>query len=239
MDGTFPSGARLPTELELQESFGVSRTVVRDALRTLQVRGLVDVRRGTGTTVRSTPADAYSIAAATMLLRSKLTIGDVFRARAALETQLTIVAARNYTIPLLDRVEAALSRFESAVRAGEEVAAIVRAHVDFHTQIVLATDLPALEILLRPIQEMMLATSIAGQGMDPRDPASWRLTQHRAIFEALAERDEEAVSEACDRHWAMPLKGRSYAETRELLVGELLISPSELAAIPGHDDERD
>lgn len=232
-DGSFAVGARLPTEFELQGSFGVSRTVIRDALRMLEVRGLVEIRRGTGTTVKSTPVDAYSNAVATMLLRSDLTLGDVFDARAALEGQLALVAARNHTPELLERVEQAFTRFETAVRNGDEVPVIVTGHVDFHTELLRATKLPALEILLRPIQEMMLATSVAAQGMDPRDPAAWRVGVHRGILEAVASRNEEAVAAACEKHWATPLRGKSFEETRGVRLGEILLSPRELVAVPG------
>ena len=233
LDGSFSVGERLPTEFELQESFGVSRTVIRDALRTLAVRGLVEIRRGSGTTVMATPADAYSNAVATMLLRSSLTLGEVFDARAALESQLALVSARNHTPELLERVEEAFVRFETAVRNGEDVQTIVTGHVEFHTELLRATNLPALEVLLRPIQELMLATSVAAQGMDPRDPAAWRLGVHRGILEAVASRDEGAVSAACDKHWATPLRGKSYRQTRAVRLGDIVVSPRELVAVPG------
>ena len=239
LDGTVAPGSRLPTEHELQESFGVSRTVIRDALRMLEVRGLVDVRRGLGTTVRSTSADAYSNAVATLLLRSDLTLGDVFRARAALESQLTVVAARNHTAALLGRVEAALDLFAAAVRDRAEVPAMVAAHVDFHAELLRATNLPALEVVLGPIQAMMLATSVVAPGTDPRDPEGWRIDVHRAILEAVASRDEDAVDAACRRHWAAPLRGKRYAETREVRLAEILVSPSELVAVPGGTAEDD
>lgn len=231
LDGTFAVGERLPTEAELQQTLGVSRTVVRDGLRMLEVRGLVDIRRGAGTRVRSTPVDAYSSAVATMLLRSDLTVGDVFAARAALESQLAVVAARNHTPPLVERVEEAFGRFDRAVRDGDAVAAIAAGHVDFHTELLRATNLPALEILLRPIQEMMLATTVVAQGTDPRDPAGWRIDVHRAILEAVAARDEGAVAVACERHWAPPLRDTAYAGTRAVRLAEMLVSPSELMAV--------
>lgn len=233
LDGTVTAGARLPTEHELQESFGVSRTVIRDALRMLEVRGLVEIRRGRGTTVRSTSADAYSNAVATLLLRSDLTLGDVLRARAALESQLAVVAARNHTAALLTRLEQALERFADAVRQRAEVPVLVDAHVDFHTELLRATNLPALEILLQPIQEMMLATSVVAQGIDPRQPEGWRVGVHEAIYEAVAARDEDAVDAACERHWSAPLRGKRYASTRAIRLADILVSPSDLVAVPG------
>ncbi len=232
LDGSFPAATRLPTEFELTESFGVSRTVVRDALRLLEGRGLVDIRRGTGTTVKRTSVDAYSSAVATMLLRSDLTLGDVFAARAALEGQLALVAARNHTPAHLERVEAAFNRFEAAVREGADATMIVTGHVDFHTELVRATNLPALEILLQPIQEMMLATSVVARGADPRDPGEWRVPNHRALLKAVASRDEAAVLTASEKHWATPLHGKSYQEIRRVRLDEMFVSPRELMAIP-------
>lgn len=233
LDGSFEAGSRLPTEHDLTESFGVSRTVVRDALRLLEARGLVDTKRGAGTVVKTTSVDAYSSAVATMLLRSDLTVGDVFAARAALEGQLALVAAKNHTRAHLERVEAALQRFESAVQERADVRTIVSGHVDFHTELVRATNLPALEILLRPIQEMMLATSVVAQGADPRDPRSWRVEVHRALLDAVATRDPGAVAAASDKHWSVPLHGKRYQETRRTRLGAMFVSPRDLMAIPG------
>jgi DNA-binding FadR family transcriptional regulator len=232
LDGSFPAGTKLPTEFELVESLGVSRTVVRDALRLLEARGLVDIRRGSGTVVKTTSVDAYSNAVATMLLRSDLTLGDVFAARAALEGQLALVAAQNHLPVHIGRVRAALERFQAAVEASADVANIVGGHVEFHTELVRATNLPALEILLGPIQEMMLATSVVARGADPRDPREWRVAVHRELLEAVASRDLDAVSTANERHWAKPLRGRSYQEIRSVRLDGMFVSPRELMAIP-------
>jgi len=228
IDGSFAIDERLPTESELQGQFAVSRTVVRDALRMLEVRGLVEIRQGSGTTVKSFPADAYSSAVATMLLRSQLTIGEIFMARAALESQLAIVAARNHTPQLL-----AFERFRGAVQNQAEPSVIVIGHVDFHSELLRATNLPALEVILRPIQEMMAATSVGPQGLSPRDPATWRIGAHRAILDAVAAREEERVSVACEEHWSAPLRGKQYKRIRAARVGDMFTSPSQLMAIGG------
>lgn len=233
IDGSFAVGERLPTESELQGQFAVSRTVVRDALRMLEVRGLVEIRQGSGTTVKSFPTDAYSSAVATMLLRSQLTVGDIFMARAALESQLAIVAARNHTPQLLDRVVAAFEHFQGAVQDQAEPSVIATGHVDFHSALLRATNLPALEVILRPIQEMMAATSVGPQGLSPRDPATWRVGVHRAILDAVAAREEERVSVACEKHWSAPLRGKQYKRTRAARVGDMFTSPSQLMAISG------
>ncbi len=239
LGGSFPPGARLPSEFELTESFGVSRTVIRDALRVLVTRGLVEVRRGTGTIVKSSSVDAYSSAVATMLLRSNLTIGDVFAARAALEGQLALIAAANHTAAHVKQVRVAFEVFEVAVREGRDVQAIVSGHVRFHAELVRATNLPALEILLGPIQQMMLATSVAARGVDPRDPRAWRVPVHLRLLEAVESRDPEAVAAASAKHWSTPLRGRSYRDVRAMRLGEMATTSRELMAVQmGTDADR-
>ena len=72
-----PEGARLPTEAELGDVYRVSRSVIRDAIRTLSARGLVEVRQGHGMVVAQ-PSDApFAEALIILLMRSSLTLGDV------------------------------------------------------------------------------------------------------------------------------------------------------------------
>jgi DNA-binding FadR family transcriptional regulator len=205
----------------------VSRTVVRDALRILEARGLVDIRRGVGILVKPTSVDAYADAVAMLLLRSELTIGDVFDARSTLEGQLAFVAAANHTPELLTRVSEALQRFDVAVAGGAE-GAIVGTHVDFHTALLRATNLPALDVLLSPIQGLMLATSLSAQGLDPVDPRAWRVDIHRGLFEAVASRDPLTVAAANEAHWAAPTRDESYRALRQMRIGERFPTPRDL-----------
>src|SRR5919108_3290104 len=88
LSGELRSGERLPTEGELGVELGVSRTVIRDAVRTLTTRRLVRVRHGFGMEV-APPSDlALSHALADLLMRAEVTVGDVLEARAALDRRL-------------------------------------------------------------------------------------------------------------------------------------------------------
>jgi GntR family transcriptional repressor for pyruvate dehydrogenase complex len=226
LDGSFAAGGRLPTEMELGQRLGVSRTVVRDALRVLEARGLVEIKRGAGTRVRATTADAYVNAAAMLLIRSSLTVGDLLDARAALETHLAGVAAVNRESGDVARIEAALEGFAQAVEQRDPEAA-ARAHVDFHTELVRATRLPALDILIRPLQQMMLATSLVPSGIEPDDPRGWRVETHRALYEAVKSQSSEAVAAAAEEHWTYT-RGPAFDDIRAKRIGELYSSPAQL-----------
>src|ERR671923_1437561 len=102
--GDLPHGQRLPTEGELGEVLGVSRSVVRDAVRMLAARGLLEVRQGQGTVVAAPSDEAFGNAMLGLLMRSGLTMGDVIEARTALETQLAPLMAVNATSEDLRRM---------------------------------------------------------------------------------------------------------------------------------------
>lgn len=227
LDGSFAPGSRVPSELDLAEQLGVSRTVVRDALRTLEARGLLVIRRGLGTIVKPASAEAYTDALAMVLLRSDLTFGDVFEARVALEGQLAFVAAANHTETQLAAMYTALEVYEAAVAAGEE-GAIVAAHVEFHTALLRATNLPALNVVLGPVQALMLATSICADGFDPGDPRSWRPDVHRRLVEAVDSRDPAAVAQANELHWSPPINDDSYRSLRQARIADRFATAGEL-----------
>jgi DNA-binding FadR family transcriptional regulator len=228
LDGVFPAGGRLPNEMDLGARLGVSRTVVRDALRVLEARGLVEIRRGAGTRVRATTVDAYVNAAAMLLIRSDLTVGDLLDAREALESHLAVLAARNRESENLERIAVALDSFEQAIDR-RDPAAGARYHVMFHTELVRATRLPALDILIRPLQQMMLATSLVPSGIEPDDPRGWRVEAHRKLFDAVEEQSLEAVEVAVAEHWAYTREA-PFADVRARRIGELYVSPAQLVS---------
>src|SRR5438067_10140734 len=103
--GDWSSGERIPSEPELARQLGVSRSVIRDAVRTLAARGLLDVRQGFGTIVRPPADDTYHDAMTVMLTRSDLTAGDLALAREALDLQIAELAAERHTPEDIEALE--------------------------------------------------------------------------------------------------------------------------------------
>src|SRR5919204_5846044 len=158
LSGELKSGERLPTEGELREQLGVSRTVIRDAIRTLTNRHLVRVRHGFGMEV-APPSDLpLAQALADLLVRSDVTVREVLEARETLDRQLAPVAVQNATDEDVARMARQLARFATAAAEGEAAAA-QDAHVEFHLGYVAAMHLPALELILKPMAEVILLSS--------------------------------------------------------------------------------
>src|SRR5918999_332987 len=131
LSGELRAGERLPTEGELGQELGVSRTVIRDAIRTLTTRRLVRVRHGFGMEV-APPSDLpLAHALADLLMRSDVSVGEVLEARAALDRQLAPLAAAAATDDDVERMNGQLERFATAAASGDAPEA-QEAHLEFH-----------------------------------------------------------------------------------------------------------
>lgn len=194
--GEMAPGERLPAEGEIAAAFGVSRSVVRDAMRMLAARGLVDVRQGSGTVVTLPDDSAFSDALVALLLRSPLTVDDLLDARLAVEGQTAALAAERGTEEDWSRMEAHLRRFREAVTSNERHAA-VSAHVAVHQAILEAAHMPALELLLRPLQDFVLVTSAPA---DPADAEGWDVEGHALLLAAVRSGDPETARAAMAAH---------------------------------------
>ena len=223
--GEFQPGDALPTEAELCETLGVSRTVVREALKILSARDLVEIRQGIGVRVAVPRDTEFARSLVSLLMRSEdVTMGDVMAARAAIEIHVGVLAARAGAEGDFDRIEVAFRDFESALgeRNWPEV---FRAHGTFHFRILEATRMKALITILGPMQDIIALSSLP-----PRIdiPEYWHLGGHRKILDALRDRDVDLVRNALERHFHN-LEAAEYAEMRKqpfrTAANQLILGP--------------
>lgn len=177
--GAWPPGTRL-REAELADTFGVSRTPVREAVRRLLQEGLLEARPTQGVRVRrpalSDALDAYAVR------------GTLEGMAARLAAERASEADRRELLALLDEVEAA---------AGRDEAAQIEADLAFHRRV---ADLSANASLIRALET--LAGHVTPLKVQTRDQnASGATTrQHRAVAEAIARGDGPAAEEAMREH---------------------------------------
>ena len=221
--GDSKPGERLPTEAELCDLFAVSRSVVRDALRTLVARGLVHVGPRQGIVVAEPNDRAFGEALALLLARSGLTMRQVTEARAAIEVQLSELAATNGTEQDWDEMQAHLDAFEDAL-AHDELQATHGAHLAFHLALLRAIHLPTLEILLAPMHEIIVMSSVVPY----QDRTLWDFDNHPPILAALRRRDAAEVRVALESHFRGFLDDERYAEFEARPFGESLAAYYEL-----------
>jgi DNA-binding FadR family transcriptional regulator len=210
LSGELEPGRRLPTEAELCELLAVSRSVVRDAIRSLAARGLVAVKQGQGMTVAVPDDTAFSHALVVLLARANLTMDEVMNARATLETSLVPLAATRGTPKDWAELRAIYETFAAAVEDGQfDVAQDT--HLDFHLGLLRAIHQPALELFLKPMTAVMVITAAPPRANMRED---WEVETHLPILEALEAGDSAAVEEAMRAHFAATTDPRRYRKFR-------------------------
>jgi GntR family transcriptional repressor for pyruvate dehydrogenase complex len=155
--------------------------------------------------VTSQPSDvSFSEALIILLMRSELSVRDVREVRVAIETELAPLAAERGTEDDWERLRQKLEGYSTAVEANDWPAAM-ESHLDFHYSLFSATQLPALHVLLKPMQQIILLSSLP-PGYAERDPESvWTeedVQTHYPILDALVERDREQVRSAMQVHFS-------------------------------------
>jgi GntR family transcriptional repressor for pyruvate dehydrogenase complex len=195
ISGEYAPGALLPGERELGETLGVSRTVVREAVKNLESRRLVRIEHGRGTVVQEADGQPVADSLRVALRRGAHVLEDLLEVRRSLEVALAGLAARRRSEENLDALRRALEVMRSKPDQPE---GYVDADVAFHTEIARAAQNPVFLILLEPLAELLADSrraSFAGPAMVKR-----RLRQHEEIFEAIRRGDGGEAMAAMARH---------------------------------------
>ncbi len=195
LEGRLRPGDRLPPERELAERFGVSRTSVRDAIRVLELMGLVEPRQGEGTVVRDLSPDSLVHPLASLLVRNRGLLADLLDVRKMIEPHLAARAARHASPDDVARMEAILARQESRVRMGQLA---IEEDSQFHEAIATAA---RNRVILRILDVLMdLLRTSREQSLQVPGRLQRSLDGHRRILEAIRRRDPEAAEAAMRRH---------------------------------------
>ena len=191
--GEFPAGSRLPAERELAVSLGVSRTSVREAIISLEMSGLVEVRVGTGIFV--TGPDRASG-------RNGVDGGpgpfELLDARRLIEGEIAAVAARNGKPADFEAINEHVAQMERVV---DDFAAREAADREFHLRIAKATGNSSLELVVEGLwnQRAELWGRLQ-QHFHTHDLALQTVRDHAAIAKAIAARDADGARAAMHRH---------------------------------------
>jgi GntR family transcriptional regulator, transcriptional repressor for pyruvate dehydrogenase complex len=198
--GELAPGDRLPTESALAEEFGVSRTVVREAVSRLQAAGLVETFQGRGSFVLSLPAtEAFSIDASRV--RTHADVLDLIDLRVGLEVEAAGLAATRRTAHQLKAVERALSDYK---RLGDRPDGGVEADYAFHLKVAAASGNPFVTELLGslgPAMIMLPRTRLDAAYTVSDATHLTRVTlEHENVFLAVERQDPEAGRAATRLH---------------------------------------
>ena len=195
LDGAFRPGDKLPPERELAEQFGVSRSAVREAIRSLELKGFVEPRPGEGTLVRTPSFDSLLNPLASLLGQKRELVVELLDVRMMLEPPLAARAARNASPEDIASLEAILERQKERV-ARHEVA--IEEDSEFHYTIARAAKN---SVILKVLDMMMdVLRESREQSLQVEGRREKSLAGHRRIFNAIKRRDPEAAEVAMLQH---------------------------------------
>src|ERR671924_1595680 len=117
-DGRLKAGDRLPSERELAETFRVSRSSVREAIKTLENEGLVITRPGSGTFITAVDVEALIQPLASLLSRGKDALLDLFEMRRLVEPSIAALAAERAPSADILRLKEICTTQEQQVKGG-------------------------------------------------------------------------------------------------------------------------
>jgi GntR family transcriptional repressor for pyruvate dehydrogenase complex len=187
----------------LAEQFGVSRTVVREAVRMLVSMGLLTVRQGSGTRVR--PPEEWDYLDPLVLFeqvrsgRDEGLLEEVLEVRRVLEVEVAGWAAERSKDEELAMIRICLEGMAAAISDSEE---FTRLDIEFHERILSAACNRLMREALRPINDVLTTgrlittrNAIRGSGVVEKSQRG-----HEEIYEAIANGDADAAREAMRRH---------------------------------------
>jgi len=195
-------GSRMPSERELGDQFGVSRTVIREAVRDLAARGVLEVRSGSGLRVGRLDVTPI-LASMNVFLRWRgLGYGHVNEVRTAIETQTARAAAARATDDDVADMRASVARtgdFEGRTDP-EAIEAAAVEDVEFHRLVARATQNPLFLVMLDSIGDVLLEIRRATVGIPGR--VALARTHHARVLDRVAARDQAGAEAAMRDHLA-------------------------------------
>lgn len=193
--GRLQAGDQLPSERELAETFRVSRTSVREALRALESQELIVSRTGTGNFVADLPVESLVGPLARLLIHEKKALADVFEMRKLIEPHIAALAAARATERDIAQLKKILAEQVEAVKRGETG---VKADAELHLCISRATKNQALQKLVSGLMEMLSRSREESLQTEQRRESS--IAAHRRIVAAIEKHDRSKARTEMLRH---------------------------------------
>ncbi|MBZ9659470.1 FadR family transcriptional regulator [Mesorhizobium sp. ESP-6-4] len=195
--GELNPGARLPTEQELSEKFGVSRNVVREAIAQLRADGMIEARQGIGAFVLA-PEQRAAIRIDREALKDTHNMERLFELRCILEAESAALAAARRNQGHLDSIKAALDRMGGEERWEE---GSIDADLLFHREIARATGNSYIHTFISFVCEQIRHSIHYARMTNPlHDLVEINVGEHVRIYEALVAGDPAAAEAAMRAH---------------------------------------
>jgi GntR family transcriptional repressor for pyruvate dehydrogenase complex len=217
LSGKLKAGDRLPSEKELLSQFGVSKHTLREALRALEIMGLIDIRKGAGggPVIMEIGRETIHNSIADFLHFKNVSVQDLSEVRKVLEPYLARMAARRLQPETLERLRSMNAACEETLKLGKSIVG-GKDEIDFHILLAETSGNPVLILILDFVNNLLMEIK---KKLKPGLPFSEQvLAAHQRILEALEARDsaragDEMYLHVCDvEEGLMKLLGQNEGE---------------------------
>lgn len=195
--GQLPPGSKLPSEQQLAAQLGISRNLMREAVKALVAVGVLEIRRGDGTYVTSLePGVLLGVLGSAIELLQGETVLELTEVRRLFEPVATALAATRISPADL----AIVAQHLAAMRAArDDVELLLKHDAAFHHAVIAATGNRTLESLLEGISSRTVRARV-WRGMVDDNAAATTLAEHQGIYDALAAGDAPLAQAAALVH---------------------------------------
>ena len=189
-------GSRLPTERELAEQFQVSRTSVREAIKILQQKGLIEVHPGRGTFIVDSVSQSFQHSLDLIVsIEHTRGLSNLIEVREMLEPEIAALAALRATPDEIEMMRKAVAVMDESLHDAD---AFVAADLNFHSAMAEATNNTLILLLLEPIVDQLQDQRKAIFLVE--DGAARGQYHHKEILGAVIQRNSEAARDAMRAH---------------------------------------
>jgi GntR family transcriptional repressor for pyruvate dehydrogenase complex len=194
-------GAALPPERELMQQFAVGRSSVREALRMLESRGLIE-SRGNGAFVVAEPRNPFTEGLGGLIADGQTDLQQLFEVRRLLEGEIAALAAERRTGAQLERLRASIDAMAGGLGSEDTY---ITADIDFHMILAEASENRFVVHLMHAVRDQLRA-AFGTVFHVPGSPAR-SVAEHREIAEAVAARSPELARERMNQHISRVQRG--------------------------------
>ncbi len=199
MNHEYDTNGYLPSEGELSQKFGVSRTTVREAVRSLEIRGFIQRIHGKGLRVIDNSMQALSRSVNDMMERGERPFQELLEVRTIIEIEAAGLAAKRITQDELDKLEECVVLMENAKQNTE---LYNKCDVDFHLMVAGASKNETLLALVQAYLPIFLKRIRIFEPLSYNTESAFHY--HRKIFEALKRRNVEEAKDGMRTHLLAP-----------------------------------
>lgn len=200
-NGELKVGDKLPTERAMAEDLNVSRASIREAIRSLEVIGLIESRQGAGNYIKKDFSEILLEPLSMMFMLQQGSAIDIYELREVLELSTIMVSAKRISEEELEKLKELIDKFKSS----EIEANNVMIDKEFHYTIVKAANNPLITNLLNVVSQLIdkFITDSRKNILESSENKEKLLELHERIYLALEERDDYKAYTALKEHFEL------------------------------------